>query len=149
MAGGRAHAGARTFTRAFAIVAALLMTVASGGAAHAAQAADSRPTPPASVDEVIVNGQRQPACSTTVPGGHGLNLACLNGQVKAAAAAGNPPPPAIDATTAEANTPSKVGTFSQSATSERLGKNFGHSAQPYRPPAPVYANPTIPTGKPR
>ena len=132
------------FGQGFALVVAAVLLLGD-----AAYAADPKPAAaPATVREVIVNGQRQPACSSTAPGGHGLNLACLNGQVKAAAEAGNPPPPAIDATTAQANTPSKVGTFSQAATSQRLGKNFGHSAQPYRPPPPVYANP-ITAGKPR
>ncbi len=133
-----------------AIVIALVTLVPSifldGQRAHAAEPRAAAAA--ASVGEVIVNGKRQPACSSTAPGGHGLNLACLNGQVKAAAEAGNPAPPAIDATTAQANTPSKVGTFSEAATSERLGKNFGKSAMPYRPPAPVYANPIM-AGKPR
>lgn len=129
--------------RRFALVIALAATVAS--AAHAAEPGSAQAP---AVGEVVVNGQRPAACSATAPGGHGLNFACLDGQVKAAAAAGAPAPPAIDATPAQASTPSQVGTFSHAATAERLGKTFGRSAQPYRPPPPVYANP-ITAGKPR
>lgn len=103
---------------------------------------------PATVREVIVNGKRQPACAATAAGGHAPNLACLNLELEAAARPGDPPAPAIDAAARDAQTPSKTGAFSQAATAERLGKNFGHSAQPYRPPPPAYSNPIM-TGKPR
>lgn len=100
------------------------------------------------VAQVIVNGHRQSACPQA-SGGHGLDLACLNRQLQAAAKAGDPASPQIPDAARDAQTPSKVGTFSQTATAERLGKTFGKSAQPYRPPAPVYSNLILPTGAPR
>jgi hypothetical protein len=43
--------------------------------------------------------------------------------------------------------PAQIGLFDQFAVAERLGGNFGHSALPQRPPAPVYALPFGPTAK--
>ncbi|HZV10226.1 MAG TPA: hypothetical protein VFF94_10735 [Novosphingobium sp.] len=144
--------GLRHFSGAlvFASHIALAIGVFAGGAAYAAEppAQDRTASKVSTGGEVIVNGKRVPACAGAAGGGHGFDLACLNRQLQAAAEAGTPPPPAIDAATRDAQTPSKVGTFSQAATAERLGKNFGHSAQPYRPLPPVTTNPIM-TGKPR
>ena len=115
-----------------------------GGAAHAAEPKASDGNVPA-VGEVIVNGK--PSCSAG--GGHGLDLGCLNNQLQTAAKAGDPASSVTPDAVRDAQTPSKAGTFSQTATAERLGKNFGKSAQPYRPPAPVYSNSILPTGAPR
>jgi len=95
----------------------------------------------ATTPDVLVTGQHPgSACTASTPA-RPVDYACLNQALKAAVKAGRPAPPAVDAATAQANTPSKVGTFSHAATAQRMGQNFGHSAQPYRPPAPTYANP--------
>jgi hypothetical protein len=95
---------------------------------------------PAQPPEVVVNGkpERCPA-----PSAHGIDYACLNAALKADTAPPLAPAPAIDATTRKADVPSKVGTFSYTATAQRMGKNFGHSASPYRPPPPVYGHAAI------
>lgn len=90
--------------------------------------------------DILVTGHRPDACDPAAARA-AIDYACLNGALKSAATAAQPTPPAVDATTAQATTPSRVGTFSHAATAQRMGKNFGHSAQPYRPPAPTYTNP--------
>lgn len=125
-----------------------LAALALGLAASAAVQAQDRAHQPKSRDEVIVNGKPAADCSPQARGrSKGIDFACLNHQVQAAAAAGQPTPSADQTVTSQANTPSKVGTFSFSATSERMGKNLGHSARPYRPPAPTYSN-AITAGRP-
>ncbi len=113
----------------------------------AGASAAAEPSAPAPVDEVVVNGRRPDACPPAAPvGGHGLDLACLDRQVKAAASAGRPPPlaGARDAAVRDAQVPSRAGTFSFSAVAQRMGPNLGKSAEPYRPPPPVYASPIAP-----
>ncbi|HEY4078721.1 MAG TPA: hypothetical protein VGM26_17470 [Rhizomicrobium sp.] len=77
--------------------------------------------------EVEINGQRAP----------GMN--CLNQELaqKAAAVARTPSIAPLDALSPAV----RVGGFSQAAVAQQYGQNFGKSAQPYRPPAPVYASP--------
>jgi len=106
--------------------------------------------PDAAGGEVIVNGRATPACAApaqtqtqTGAQAKSIDYACLNAQAQAAAAAGRAAPPADRAITSQADTPSKVGTFSFSATHERMGQNLGHSAQPYRPPTAATANAII------
>ncbi|MES2452011.1 MAG: hypothetical protein V4610_15745 [Pseudomonadota bacterium] len=82
-------------------------------------------------DTVVVTGRRTPGCASG-------DLPCLDAELKAAAK--RPALPAIGATAAEATTPSRVGTFSHTATAQRMGRNFGRSAQPYRPAAPAYTS---------
>ena len=77
--------------------------------------------------EVEINGQKAPGMS------------CLN-QELARKAAAVPYTPAI--APFDARSPAvKVGGFNQAAVAQQYGENFGKSAQPYRPPAPVYASP--------
>lgn len=91
--------------------------------------------------DVVVNGKRAETCAPAAQAHAGaVDYACLNGQLEAAATAAQPAPPAADAVTAQATTPSKAGTFSFSATHERLGSSFGRSVAPQRPPAPGYSN---------
>jgi len=91
--------------------------------------------------DITVTGQRSSSACTGQSSAQPIDYACLNGELKTAATAAQPAPSAADATAAQATTPSKIGTFSFSATSQRMGQNFGKSAEPYRPPAPQYATP--------
>ncbi len=87
--------------------------------------------------DLVVTGTRPAPC-----GGTGaIDYACLNAQLETAVKDARPASSAAAAVTADATTPSKAGTFSFSATAQRMGKNLGHSAQPYRPSAPTYATP--------
>jgi hypothetical protein len=63
---------------------------------------------------------------------------CLNQQLQQAVQGAASPSPALPL---GAGSPSnKVGTFNEQGVSEQYGQNFGKSAIPYRPPAPVYGN---------
>jgi hypothetical protein len=106
--------------------------------------ADTAPVP----SDIIVNGKRATVCSVPHGRAQGIDYACLNGQLTAAARDGQPVPPVADQTSSQADVPSRVGTFSYSATRQRMGSNFGRSAQPDRPPAPNYAN-AITAGRPK
>jgi hypothetical protein len=66
-------------------------------------------------------------------------MSCLNQELaqKAAAVAHAPTVAPLDAQSSAV----KVGGFNQAAVAQQYGQNFGKSAQPYRPPAPVYASP--------
>ncbi len=133
--GGRSTAG---FMRcvALSIGFVALATIANTASAQSKPAKQDDPT-----DDITVNGKRVESCSAPSAGGaRGIDYDCLNSALKTAASAGQPPLPGADATTDQANVPSRVGTFSYSATSERMGKNFWHSATPYRPPPPVYGH---------
>ncbi|WCM25949.1 hypothetical protein NDN01_18230 [Sphingomonas sp. QA11] len=109
--------------------------------------------------DIVVTGSRpQSNCpvpdekarvvSPPKPGG-GPDLSCLNRELQTAAKSGQVAPSAAGDTTSRANVPSKVGTFSFSATAQRVGRNFGKSATPYRPPAPVFTSPVMPGPRPR
>jgi|GEM_PF-2603315 len=116
-------------------------------AAHPAQAAppqDHRDQAVRADSDVVVTGRRPPDCTATTGTVKAPDYACLNFELKAAAKTDQPGPRAEDAITGQADQPSKVGTFSYSATHQRLGSNFGKSAQPYRPPAPVFTTPIVP-----
>jgi len=102
-------------------------------------------TPRTATDDILVNGKRDTACP---PAKGTIDYTCLNGDLQAAASAGQPAPPAADAATSQVDVPSRVGTFSYSATHQRLGSNFGHSVTPARPPAPTFINP-ITAGRPK
>jgi len=91
--------------------------------------------------DIFVNGQRPDSACNGQTSQQPIDLACLNKDLKAAASAAQPTPLAADAITAQATTPSKVGTFSHTATAQRMGQNFGKSAQPWRPPAAQYTSP--------
>jgi hypothetical protein len=122
------------------LVLALAALLAAGAGARAGEA-------PPSVGEVMVPGHPPAACPLSAQA-RGPDYACLNRQLQTAAGAAQPPVPTIDAAAREAQSPSRAGTFSQAATAERLGKNFGVSARPYRPAPPAYAQP-ITAGRPR
>lgn len=82
--------------------------------------------------DVEVEGERHPAFD------------CLNDQLKAAAQAAAPTNP--DTAIADAvghGEPNKVGTFSYTGQSIRMGSNFGKSANPQRPVPPAYYNPPL------
>jgi hypothetical protein len=85
--------------------------------------------PAASCVDVEVDGARQPAFD------------CLNEQLKATAEGAVPSDPntALNLVVGKAE-PNKVGTFSHTGESIRMGSNFGKSAFPQRPPAPAYGN---------
>jgi hypothetical protein len=121
---------------------ALLLGLAAGAPGAAAQAD--------SADPVVVTG-RLPArsCTRVTPkGGRELDLDCLNGALVAKARASEGAPPAVPSARSDMAVPSRVGTFSYSATRQRMGPNFGKSARPFRPSSPSYAS-TIVTRKPR
>jgi hypothetical protein len=41
------------------------------------------------------------------------------------------------------SSPTALGLYNQTATRQRLGRNFGHSARPPQPPPPQYVNPLL------
>lgn len=88
--------------------------------------------------DIVVTGRPSGSACTGGASAQPIDYACLNAALKATATAAQP---ARERAAAEADRPSKVGTFSFAATAQRMGANFGHSAQSYRPPAPRYANP--------
>jgi hypothetical protein len=67
----------------------------------------------------------------TVGSAHGYE--CLNAQLAAAAHAGERPSSALDAPVSATSPSNVVGTFNESGTRNRLGANFGKSAQPAVP----------------
>ncbi|MDD4889949.1 MAG: hypothetical protein PHU85_08450 [Phycisphaerae bacterium] len=94
--------------------------------------------------EVVVTGKRPSDCTAKAGTAKAPDYACLSFELKAAAKPGQSGPPAEDAITGQADQPNKAGTFSYSATHQRLGSNFGKSAQLARPPAPVFTTPVVP-----
>lgn len=91
--------------------------------------------------DIRVTGRRPGSTCNGTASAQPIDYACLNRELKTAATSAQPAPSATDAIASQTTTPSKVGTFSHAATAQRMGKNFGKSAQPYRPPAPQYTNP--------
>ncbi len=82
----------------------------------------------------------RPSCiEVTIDGQKAPGMSCLNQELeqKAAAARHVPNIPPVDARSAAVQT----GGFNQAAVAQQYGQNFGKSAQPYRPPAPVFAPP--------
>lgn len=133
----------RSVGHQLATIAAVLGSLALAGPALAEPApVGPAPVGPAPVEavEVVAPGAAARPCP---PAGAAPDYACLDRALKAAAQAGRPAPlpSAHDSAVADAQVPSKAGTFSFSAVAERMGPNLGQSAQPYRPPPPVYANP--------
>ncbi len=151
-----AHAGRPVRRDPFALLAGRVLAVAfqftALVAAVPAQAQQAQSAVPAQQKhkgaearkdrrDILVTGQRPGSTCDGRTSAQPIDYACLNGQLQTAAKGAPPARSAADAVTSQATTPSKAGTFSFSATSQRMGKNFGHSAQPYRPPPPVYTNP--------
>lgn len=70
----------------------------------------------------------------------GQSFGCLNARLKKQVDQVNPPvtnTPPIDAKSQDL----KVGVVNIPAVQQQYGRNFGVSAFPYRPPAPVYTSP--------
>ncbi len=70
----------------------------------------------------------------------GQSLGCINERLKRQVDRVNPPvtnTPPIDAKSQDL----KVGVVNVPAVQQQYGRNFGVSAFPYRPPAPVYTSP--------
>lgn len=76
------------------------------------------------------------------------NVDCLNRDLAARLTERRGPVPPVTPFGSEMAAPARSGTFSFTATSQRMGSNFGRSAYPFRPNAPVYRNPVLPAGKP-
>lgn len=95
----------------------------------------------ASAEDVKLDGEAaQTSCiEVTIDGQKAPDMSCLNQQLeqKALAARAAPVIPPVDAHSASVQT----GGFNQAAVAQQYGQNFGKSAEPYRPPAPVYAAP--------
>jgi len=92
-------------------------------------------------DGIVLNGTPAPEPKTCVQvaiaGQSANSLNCLNQELQsqALAAAGQSTPAAPLGAGSASNA---VGTFNQFGVAEQYGKNFGHSAVPYRPAPPVY-----------
>jgi hypothetical protein len=65
-------------------------------------------------------------------------FACLNQELKSEALAASGQSPA--APLAAGSPANAVGIFNKTGIAEQYGKNFGVSASPYRPAAPVFNN---------
>lgn len=124
---------------AVTVAAAMLLSAVS----HLAVAADDAPrvggTAPASragCVDVEVNGQRSPSYD------------CLTNQLQPASAPGSGRAPGLESEEI-ANKPSNQigGQFNWSATSQRMGNNFGNSATPQRPAAPPPSAPIVTPGR--
>lgn len=96
-----------------------------------------------SQETVVVHGS---CCSSDdAEGGRRLSFDCLNAELKESSAEKAPDFKAVDA--AGRGNPEKLGTFSYTATQIRMGKNFGKSIYPERPPAPSLTNAFFHGGK--
>lgn len=101
-------------------------------------------------DELLVIGRRPapPCIRAAAEGKQVIDYACLTQELaRGSASVSSAGQAALDAAAAQARDPSRSGTFSFTATQQRMGSNFGVSATPARPPRPVYAPPMTP--KPR
>lgn len=129
--------GARLFPVGFAPCFYVLLAATPASAQTVALPPVKVEAPPQACTDVQVDGQRRPA------------LACLNAQLKASAQDATPPtdPNAAIHDVVGNGEPNKVGTFSRTGQSIRMGNTFGTSSKPQRPPAPVYA-PPLATGAP-
>jgi hypothetical protein len=105
---------------------AAFCAISAGALAEDVQLGGKQDEGQTSCVEVEINGQKAP----------GMN--CLNQELAQKAAAARTPAIAP----LDAQSPAvKVGGFSQTGVAQQYGQNFGKSAEPYRPPAPVYAPP--------
>ena len=118
-----------------------------GAAASAAATAPGAAQAAAAEPETVVVHASRSCVIQQADGSRALSYDCLNAGLQASAE-GQEHVPTIDAKalTGRGN-PEALGTFSFTATSIRMGKNFGHSVYPERPPAPT-TNPMLPGGKP-
>lgn len=69
----------------------------------------------------------------------GTGYGCINQELQEMAQSAAPPQANLPlAATSSSN---QVGSFNEQSLEEQYGQNFGKSAFPYRPPAPVFNNP--------
>lgn len=106
------------------------------------------PPPPANLNRdggngagraATARGAGQERCGDAA-GSAGQSLGCINERLKRQVDSVNPPvtnTPPIDAKSQDL----KVGVVNVPAVQQQYGRNFGVSAFPYRPPAPVYTSP--------
>lgn len=74
-----------------------------------------------------------------ISGSKSRSYDCVNQQLAGQADAARPA--GIAAPVTAASPPAQTGGFDFAALSQQFGPNLGKSPQPYRPPAPVFANP--------
>lgn len=144
--GGRRRAGSRPISRGTVVI--LIAGLAAATGAGAAMAGPGGQTAdPSGVEvvlpEVVVTAPRpSPSCVRPGAGGdEAIDYGCLN---KALALRAAPAPgiaAVIGGVAAQAHVPSRIGTFSYSATAQRMGSAFGRSATPYRPPPTAFSRP--------
>jgi hypothetical protein len=117
------------------------------GAVAASAASTSAAAEVSQSETVVVHGAK--SCVTVdADGSRTLAYDCLTAGLQASAEEQGPGQvPTLDAKalTGRGN-PEALGTFSFTATSIRMGKNFGHSVFPERPTAPVTTNVLFPKG---
>ncbi|WP_165187859.1 hypothetical protein [Caulobacter soli] len=118
----------------------VLLALSLGHAAQAQVTAQNAPDP---VGEVTVTAPAKTGLSACAP----ADYACLDAALKAAALAARPADPPALGDAVQADTPTRVGTFSQAAVAQRLGANFGHAATPWRPTTPATTSPIL-AGRP-
>jgi hypothetical protein len=100
----------------------LLSVIAAASPAFA-----QKPAAPAAGDATCTD--------VTVGSAHGYD--CINAQLAAVAHAAPRPSSDMNAPVSATSPSNVVGTFNESGTRNRLGANFGRSAQPYVPPQRV------------
>jgi hypothetical protein len=115
-----------------------------GQAAPAQAQVQDKPDP---VGEVTVTPPAKTGLGACAP----VDYPCLDKALKAAALSAKPPepglPPQVASVADQAVIPTRVGTFSQTATAQRLGPNFGHAATPWRPASTATTSPIL-AGRP-
>ncbi len=114
--------------RNLAALALLCLATAAAGLASA------QPAPPPAA----------PANCTDVQVGTAQSYDCINAQLGAVAQGTQRFSSDANAPVTSSSSSNVVGTFNQSATANRLGRNFGKSVTPYRPaytPPPAFGTP--------
>lgn len=83
-----------------------------------------------------------PCVEVDVSGTRRTDFECLNAQLKTTADAAHRSPEIKGLDAASGDT--RLGIYNEAAKRQQMGRNFGKSVAPYRPPPPVY-----PQGLPR
>jgi len=118
-------------------LAILFLGVARSGAQNLPNNGGSVALPGSSA-QPIAGGAGQSCWKVQIAGQKPSPYDCLNQQLQQEVEGTSSTSPALPLS---AGSPSnKVGTFNEQGVSEQYGQNFGKSAIPYRPPAPVYGN---------
>ena len=119
------------------------------GAVAASAASTSAAAEVSQSETVVVHGAK--SCVTVdADGSRTLAYDCLTAGLQASAEEQGPGQvPTLDAKalTGRGN-PEALGTISFTASQIRMGKNFGKSVYPERPPQPSFSHPIFPGGKP-